>query len=428
MGVDTYSLAAGANTALFPEGMSPSAVNDGMRTVQSDLRTWYNTPAWIQYGKGDGAYTAAYVSASSFSIADADVTGEYHADRRVKITGSITGEVYGLIVSSSYSDPNTTVTVTLDSGALSSETLTVWLSAIPATNSPIPGTAGTLGDIIGYSVGTSGATVPLLSTANTWADDQTFAGTNGVAIEQDDRTFQLWSSSGVFRISDATEESYDNLVIYNALAGTPKWQTQVVANFTAGVELDGTAVTSVATSSFADDTAATTGTSTTVVMNPATTKAAIADDNLLIGDRTSAGTANATDEVVVKLTGGGLRRVAISAIKTLLATPDYTDTGATIPTGAGIYSWTHSLGAEPTRVEVLIRCTDAGGDLNYAEDDALVLVTSDSQSNQQTVSVGRNATTVWAVVPAAIAARNKSTYAPANIDKSKWALEVRCWL
>ncbi|WP_119461856.1 hypothetical protein [Rhodospirillaceae bacterium SYSU D60014] len=38
-GIKDYSPVPASNTALFPEGMAPSAVNDGMRQVQADIRT-----------------------------------------------------------------------------------------------------------------------------------------------------------------------------------------------------------------------------------------------------------------------------------------------------------------------------------------------------------------------------------------------------
>ena len=51
-GINDYSVTPANNTALFPEGMAPSAVNDGMRQVQADLREWYNDAQWVVYGDG----------------------------------------------------------------------------------------------------------------------------------------------------------------------------------------------------------------------------------------------------------------------------------------------------------------------------------------------------------------------------------------
>src|SRR5499425_905138 len=109
-GINDYSPTPASNTALFPEGMAPSAVNDGMRQVQADLRSWYNDAQWAIYGDGDGASTIAYVSPTSFSVSGADVTAAYHAGRRVKAVGTLTGAIYGTIQSAVFAT-NTTVTV-----------------------------------------------------------------------------------------------------------------------------------------------------------------------------------------------------------------------------------------------------------------------------------------------------------------------------
>ena len=66
---------------------------------------------------GMQAFTAAYVSATSFTIAGADVTSIYHAGRRIKLTATTPGTIYGTIASSSFST-DTTVNVTWDSGSL----------------------------------------------------------------------------------------------------------------------------------------------------------------------------------------------------------------------------------------------------------------------------------------------------------------------
>lgn len=137
-GIKDYSPIPASNTALFPEGMAPSAVNDGMRQVQADIRSWYNDAQWVIYGDGDGAFTIAYVSAGSFSVTGVDVTAVYHAGRRVKATGALTGTILGTIQSSSFAT-NTTVAVLWDAGgALQNETLTIAIGILSATNSAMP--------------------------------------------------------------------------------------------------------------------------------------------------------------------------------------------------------------------------------------------------------------------------------------------------
>ncbi len=136
-GIKDYSTTPASNTALFPEGMAPSAVNDGMRQVQADLRSWYNDPQWIVYGDGDGTFTIAYVSPTSFSVNGADVTAVYHAGRRLKASGTLTGTIYGTIASSAFAT-NTTVTVTWDAGSLQNEALTIAIGILSATNGAMP--------------------------------------------------------------------------------------------------------------------------------------------------------------------------------------------------------------------------------------------------------------------------------------------------
>src|SRR5882724_6878379 len=136
-GIKDYSTTPASNTALFPEGMAPSAVNDGMRQVQADIRSWYNDSQWAIYGDGDGAFAIAYVSPTSFSVTGADVTAVYHAGRRVRAVGLLTGTIYGTIQSVAFAT-NTTVTVQWDAGSLQNEALTIAIGILSATNTAIP--------------------------------------------------------------------------------------------------------------------------------------------------------------------------------------------------------------------------------------------------------------------------------------------------
>ena len=140
-GIKDYSSTATNNTSVggvsIAEGMLPSNINNAFRAVTADIREWYNDSQWVIYGDGDGSFTAAYASATSFTINGSNVTGFYHAGRRIKAVGSSTGTIYGTISSSSFSS-NTTVNVTWDSGSLSSETLTIYVGALSKTNSSVP--------------------------------------------------------------------------------------------------------------------------------------------------------------------------------------------------------------------------------------------------------------------------------------------------
>jgi len=140
-GIKDYSTTQANNTDLngisVAEGMLPSNLNNAIRALMKNTREWYNDSQWVIYGDGDGAYTSAYASATSFTIAGVDVTSVYHANRRIKAVGSTTGTIYGTISSSTFST-DTTVNVTWDSGSLVSESLEIYIGGLTATNSSIP--------------------------------------------------------------------------------------------------------------------------------------------------------------------------------------------------------------------------------------------------------------------------------------------------
>ena len=141
-GVKDYSKTASNNTSIggvsVAEGMLPSNINNAFRAVAADIREWFNDSQWVEYGDGDGAYTATYASSTSFTISGVDVTSIYHANRRIKLIATTPGTIYGTISSSSFST-NTTVNVTWDSGSLSNEAISnVYIAILSQTNDSIP--------------------------------------------------------------------------------------------------------------------------------------------------------------------------------------------------------------------------------------------------------------------------------------------------
>ena len=141
--IKDYSTTQASNTSLnsisVAEGMLPSNLNNALRALMKNTRDWYNEAEWIEYGDGTGAYTSSYASATSFTIAGADVTGVYHANRRIKVIAPTPGTIFGTISSSTFST-DTTVNVTWDSGNLSNEAITnIFIGAISKTNTSIPG-------------------------------------------------------------------------------------------------------------------------------------------------------------------------------------------------------------------------------------------------------------------------------------------------
>jgi len=141
-GIKDYSTTNLNNTSLngisVAEGMLPSNLNNAIRSLMVNTREWFNDSQWVEYGDGDGAYTVAYASGTSFTIAGVDVTAIYHTGRRIKLIASTPGTIFGTISSSSFST-NTTINVTWDSGSLSNEAITrVYVGALSQTNNSIP--------------------------------------------------------------------------------------------------------------------------------------------------------------------------------------------------------------------------------------------------------------------------------------------------
>jgi len=105
-GIKDYSTTQANNTSLnginTAEGMLPSNLNNAIRALMKNTREWYNDSQWVEYGDGDAAFTAAYASATSFTIAGVNVTAIYHAGRRIKLTASTPGTIYGTISSSTF--------------------------------------------------------------------------------------------------------------------------------------------------------------------------------------------------------------------------------------------------------------------------------------------------------------------------------------
>lgn len=140
--VGAWSATAASNATVgainWAENQAASTVNDSARALMADIRAWYNDAQWIEYGDGDGAYTATYVASTQFKFSGVNLTSVYHVGRRVKLIAPTPGTIYGTISVSAFST-DTTLTITWDSGSLSNESITnVYVGIISATNSSAP--------------------------------------------------------------------------------------------------------------------------------------------------------------------------------------------------------------------------------------------------------------------------------------------------
>ena len=191
--IGKYDTTAGNNSATstgsvsVAEGMLPSNINNAFRDLMADIRQFYNSVEWIEYGDGAGTYTPAYASSTSFTIAGVDVTSAYHVGRRVKVVASTPGTIYGSITATSFST-NTTVTVAWDSGSLSDEAITsVHIGITSASNTSMPETTAITGD---YTLDVSGDIIldadgdnVTLKAAGTTALDFVLNGTTDVTLD-----------------------------------------------------------------------------------------------------------------------------------------------------------------------------------------------------------------------------------------------------
>ncbi len=179
--------ATSSNSVSVAEGMLPSNINNAFRDLMADIRQFYNSVEWIEYGDGAGTYTPAYASSTSFTIAGVNVTSVYHVGRRVKVVASTPGTIYGSITAVAFST-NTTVTVAWDSGSLSDEAITsVHIGAISASNTSMPETPSITGD---YTLDVSGDIIldadgdnVTLKAAGTTALDFVLNGTTSTTLD-----------------------------------------------------------------------------------------------------------------------------------------------------------------------------------------------------------------------------------------------------
>lgn len=208
-GLKSWSTTAGDNddadsSINWAENQAPSTVNNSARAMMAATRAWYEDAEWRDLG-----HTVTRTGNTTFTIA-ADVTTTYVANRPIRCTDSST--LYGIVASSSYSAPNTTVTVTLDSGNLSASLTAVSLGPTPSTQSiPI------------QSVRNGAA--PFLSANNTISGNNTLSGTN---THSGNNTL-----SGTNTFTGAVTQQ--NIVNYAATSGTDTYTASLSPAITAYV-------------------------------------------------------------------------------------------------------------------------------------------------------------------------------------------------
>jgi hypothetical protein len=135
MPISNWSTTPGNNNSAppngAPEGWASNMVNDTIRQQMADHKTQWLEAEWFNHG--DSGLSRA--SATTFKLTG-DVTARYLANRRIKCNDAST--LYGSITTSSYLAPDTTVTVSLDSGSLTASLTAVALGILSPSNQSIP--------------------------------------------------------------------------------------------------------------------------------------------------------------------------------------------------------------------------------------------------------------------------------------------------
>ena len=154
--------------------------------------------------------SATYSSSTQFTISG-DQTTEYHVNRIVRLTGSSTA--YGRITASSYSNPNTTVTVVLTSGALDA-TLATAATSLLAANS-------TSGVPFSHVQGSDVASVAGTTVLNTVIGDYCFiTGTNAItAFTLTKGRHMFVKASGAFSMTHSANLILPGAANITAVAG-----------------------------------------------------------------------------------------------------------------------------------------------------------------------------------------------------------------
>jgi hypothetical protein len=218
-GIKDYSLTPASNMSInsidISEGCPPSSINNAIRQEMADTRSFYESGGFVAWG-----HTCTYASATTFTVSG-DVTAVYVANRRIRAVGTATGTIYGKVASSSYSAPNTTVTVTWDSGSLSNEALTVSVGWVAPTGSPVyvpSGISGPGSSTSGYIPQWSGTGGAALSTGLA-------VGTAANNLVQLDGTAKLPAVDGslLTNLPASASPAFKNLIIGGDFTTNP-WQ------------------------------------------------------------------------------------------------------------------------------------------------------------------------------------------------------------
>ena len=390
--ISQWSTTAASNNSAspdgFPEGMAPSGVNDAAREVMAAIRAWYVDAAWTDLG-----HTPTYVSASSFTI-PTDVTATYEANRRVKLYGTTMGTLYGTISSSSYSTPDTTINVTLDSGSLTSNLSQVYIGVQPASNDALPRKIYSAADIANTPAGNISST-ELQATVN-----ELDAEKAGLALANDFTKRQTWQFGANIASASTITLGTDGNAFHITGSATTNDFTHITGAGPFLLITDGTPTFTHAAGVLETNT----GASIT----------ASAGDRFLLAQDSD----NTTWLLTQLGAGGGA-----------VFTKSFTSAEQTITSG-GTLTLAHSLGVIPEMVQCRLVCKTA--EANYSVGD---IINADFQQTDAAINTlgyawnvdATNVGIVFGTNAKVFLTKNKTTNAIIQLTNANWKLVVKAW-
>jgi hypothetical protein len=385
MPIKDYSTTAGSNTSVaginIAEGCPAANVNNGMRAMMADTRSFYENASWTDLG-----HTPTRTGATTFTVVG-DYTAYYVAGRRIRCTDSTT--LYGTIASSSYSAPNTTVTVTLDSGSLSASLTAVAVSIIDPTGDPIG----------------SGSIAGGLPTV--FADNEFRVQDNGDATKQ--LAFEV---SGVITGTTATMSFTNNSMTIPA-TGSDASKLVLQEHLSAG----GNTATIVAPATMAANRTYTLPDEDGTVV----TTARVASD-------TVAGITELATVAETQTGSDATRAVTPASLKGAVGFSSVFESAEQALQSSLNYSASHGLGQTPRFMQIILRCKTA--EQNYSVNDEAMVGYAGTAGNN-TIHVWANSTSVGLITGTnflpTFALNNKTTSAAFLPTPANWRLVVRVW-
>lgn len=131
-------------------------------------------------------------------------------------------------------------------------------------------------------------------------------------------------------------------------------------------------------------------------------------------------TSIAEERIVGRITSGSITGLTQAQVRTFLGFEKFTSTQQTMNDDSTI-TVAHSLTAKPTKYWAELVCTDAGGDLGYAQNETVMMVSEHDNDGDAGITISADGTNVYLVMGAQIRLISKSTFNATAIDESKWA-------